>query len=234
MKSLVIFPTYNEAENIGDIVARVREVVPEAQILVVDDNSPDGTARIVENLQRSDEKVNLMVRPGKQGLAGAYLAGFQWGLARGFDAIVEMDADFSHRPEDLPRLLDALKTNDVAVGCRYMRGGGTVGWSWLRQGISRGGNLYAQGILRLPYLDLTGGFNAWRRAVLETIDLASIHSRGYAFQVEMKYRAHRKGFRIAEIPILFENRRRGISKMTGKIVWEAAYRVLQMRGQAPA
>jgi len=224
---LIIIPTYNEAENIGELLSILRRSYPEANILVVDDNSPDKTSERVQNTGM--KHIHLLTRPQKRGLSGAYLAGFQWALERNYDPILQMDADFSHNPKDVCRLLETLKSTDVAVGCRYIEGGSTVGWSTLRRSISRGGNFYARWILGLPYFDLTSGFNAWRRCVLEKIDLSSIRSRGYAFQVELKYRAAQNGFRIHEIPIQFEDRRRGKSKMHGRIVWEAAFRVFQMR-----
>ena len=228
-RALVIVPTYNEAENIEALIDGVRLSTSHIEVLVVDDNSPDGTARIVERVGKRDPLVHLLKRQQKDGLAAAYLAGFSWGLSRGYDRLLQMDADHSHSPKDVPRLLKMLETKDVAVGCRYMEGGGTIGWSALRKLISRGGNAYAQTVLAMPYQDLTGGFNGWRRNVLERIELDSIRSRGYAFQVEMKYRAHKKGFLIGEVPILFSNRKFGHSKMSGDIVWEAAFRVIQLR-----
>jgi dolichol-phosphate mannosyltransferase len=228
-KTLVIVPTYNEVENIGPLLTAITNAVDGVDILVVDDNSPDGTERVVKQFMRHGERVHLLSRPKKDGLAAAYCAGFRWGLARDYDYFIEMDADFSHPPSDLNRHLEALKTNDVVIGCRYMSGGGTSGWSVIRESISRGGNFYAQTVLNLPYRDLTGGFNAWRRKVLETIKIDDIRSKGYAFQVELKCRSHKAGFKIQEIPIQFENRKYGNSKMSGSIVWEAAFRVLQMR-----
>lgn len=225
----MVVPTYNEALNIHRILFALTRDVEGIDILVVDDNSPDGTAEIVERFMKLHGQVHLLSRPKKDGLAGAYLAGFQWGLDKGYDYFIEMDADFSHQPSDVNRFLFELKTNDVVVGCRYIEGGGIHGWGWVRQFISRGGNFYAQNVLGLPYRDLTGGFNGWRREVLEAIDIQSIRSKGYAFQVELKCRAHRKQFKLKEIPIRFNNREFGKSKMTMKIVGEAAFRVLQMR-----
>lgn len=227
--ALVIVPTYNESENISNLLNQLTKHVGGFDVLVVDDNSPDGTKDFVLRFMKHEPQVHLLVRPKKEGLGSAYIAGFRWGLERGYKILIEMDADFSHTPADVPRLIEALKTADVAVGCRYGTGGGISGWSLLRQAISRGGNLYAQRILRLPVLDLTGGFNAWKREVLEKINIDSVKSKGYAFQVELKYRAHRNGFKIAEIPIHFENRKLGKSKMSGNIVWEAAFRVLEMK-----
>lgn len=225
----MIVPTYNEAENINRLLFALTRDVEGIDILVVDDSSPDGTADIARRFSKLNERVHLLTRPVKDGLAGAYLAGFRWGLDRGYKFLIEMDADFSHQPADLTRFLIELQKHDVVVGCRYIDGGGIHGWSFVRQFISRGGNIYAQQVLRLPYKDLTGGFNGWRREVLEAIDFETIHSKGYAFQVELKNRAHRKGFSLKEIPIHFHNRQYGKSKMTMKIVGEAAFRVLQMR-----
>jgi len=227
--ALVIIPTYNEAENISELMDQVLAAAPLVHILVVDDNSPDGTGKIVTRRAHGDGRIHLLHREKKNGLAAAYQAGFKWGLGEDYQYFLQMDADFSHSPLDVPRMLSRLEGNDAVVGCRYVDGGSTAGWSWLRQGISRGGNTYAQFILGMPYKDLTGGFNAWRRKVLETIHPETIRSRGYAFQVEMKYRAHSKKFSIRELPIHFENRKYGKSKMSGKIVWEAAFRVLQMK-----
>lgn len=228
-KTLVIVPTYNESENIVSLLESLRKSAPEVDILVVDDTSPDGTFRIVQDLQKSHPTIHLLIRSEKQGLAAAYVAGFRWGLERDYQQLIQMDADFSHAPQDVPRIAAALANNDVVSGSRYTAGGSVGGWGWLRQVISRGGNWYARGILRLGFSDLTGGFNGWRREVLERIDIGTLRSRGYAFQVELKYRAHRAGFQLAEIPIRFENRRLGKSKMSGSIVWEAALRVWQMR-----
>lgn len=227
--ALVVVPTYNESENINQLLFQLTREVSDIDVLVVDDSSPDGTAEIVKRFMRHEPRVHLLSRPKKDGLAGAYIAGFGWGLERGYRFVVEMDADFSHQPTDVPRLLEALQTHDAAIGCRYKEGGRISGWSFLRQFISRGGNIYAQTILGLKVKDLTGGFNAWRREVLEKIGIHNIRSRGYAFQVELKTRAHKAGFQLTEIPIHFENRRLGKSKMSGSIVWEAAFRVLQLR-----
>jgi dolichol-phosphate mannosyltransferase len=233
-KTLIVCPTYNEAENIGSLMRDLMalEIDPalgSLDLLVVDDTSPDGTADLVARRARQDDRVHLLLRTKKEGLSAAYLAGFRWGMERGYDQFIQMDADFSHRPSDVPRFMKALETADVAIGCRYIEGGGIEGWGLMRNLISRGGNTYARRLLHLPYKDVTGGFNAWRREVLEDISLHSLRSRGYAYQVEMKYRAHRRGARITELPIHFENRRLGQSKMAGWIIWEAAVRVLEMR-----
>lgn len=228
-KAIVVIPTYNEAENIAPFIARVLDSA-RASILVVDDASPDGTAAIVRGLQASYPHIHLLERSGKQGLATAYIAGFGWALERGFETIVQMDADFSHNPIYLPKMLAALENADVVTGTRYAPGGSTEGWGWLRTVISRGGNFYARTALGAKHSDLTGGFNLWRANVLKKIQYQTIRSRGYAFQVELKYRTMCCGFRIQEFPIHFENRRLGKSKMSGSIVWEAAFRVAALRG----
>lgn len=236
MRSLVIIPTYNERENIGPIVTEVMQTVQgkhDVSILVVDDNSPDGTADVVRSLQSTAEfgsRVNLLSRPGKQGLGRAYLAGFDWGLERGFDVLVEMDADFSHRPVDLVKLLDAMVAGtEFAIGSRYVAGGGTRNWGLFRKLISRGGGLYSRIILGHPLNDWTGGFNAWTAKVLRGIGLERVKSEGYSFQIELKYRSMEAGFKGLEVPILFEDRRVGASKMSAKIVFEAFGRVWGLR-----
>ncbi|HRO68600.1 MAG TPA: polyprenol monophosphomannose synthase, partial [Pseudobdellovibrionaceae bacterium] len=199
------------------------------EILVVDDNSPDGTASVVIEMMNKDPRLHLLSRPGKQGLGKAYLAGFDWGLTRGYEALIEMDADFSHRPQDLPALIDGLNEADFAVGSRYVAGGGTVNWGILRKLISRGGGIYSRMILGYPLNDWTGGFNAWKRQVLEGIGLNTVMSNGYSFQIELKYKALKRKFRGVEVPILFEDRRVGQSKKSFKIVIEAFYRVWLLR-----
>lgn len=230
MKTLVVIPTYNEIENIVNIVPAVFQRASEVHVLVVDDNSPDGTADAVRKMQQPfSGRLHLLSRPGKQGLGKAYLAGFAWGLENGYEAIVEMDADFSHRPEDLPPLLLKLQTNDFAVGSRYVHGGRTVNWGLMRKIISRGGGIYSRLILGFPLNDWTGGFNAWKKNVLIGIDLSSVKSNGYSFQIELKYKALKNGFTGAESPIVFEDRRVGQSKMSLRIVIEAFYRVWLLR-----
>lgn len=229
MKTLVIVPTYNEKENVQTIVPAILAQNLCVEILVVDDNSPDGTGAIVREMQKNIPQLHLLSRPGKQGLGKAYIAGFRWGIDQGFEALVEMDADFSHRPEDLGPLINKLKTNDFAVGSRYVAGGRTVNWGLLRKIISRGGGIYSRLILGFPLNDWTGGFNAWKKEVLHGIDLATVVSNGYSFQIELKYKAMKKGFKGAESPIVFEDRRVGQSKMSLKIVLEAFYRVWLMR-----
>ncbi len=229
MKTLIVIPTYNERENIQALLPAVFSISPGVEILVVDDNSPDGTGAIVREMQKNEPKLHLLSRPGKQGLGKAYIAGFRWGMDHGFEVITEMDADFSHRPQDLPALLDKLKSNDFAVGSRYIEGGSTVNWGLMRKIISRGGGIYSRLILGFPLNDWTGGFNAWKREVLQAIDLSTVESNGYSFQIELKYKALKKGFKGAESPIIFEDRRVGQSKMSLKIVIEAFYRVWLLR-----
>lgn len=229
MKSLVVIPTYNEAENIIPLLKALEVTAPQVDILVVDDSSPDGTGRLVSQWAKSSDRVHLITRQKKDGLAGAYFAGFAWALERHYDAIVQMDADHSHSPNDVPKFLDLLQTHDVVFGSRYTEGGGTSGWSVVRQLISRSGNIYARALLQMPYNDLTGGFNGWRTKVLESIDLSTIYSKGYAYQIELKYRAKKQGFRLAELPIHFANRKYGTSKMSGAIIFEAALAVLALR-----
>lgn len=229
MRVLVIIPTYNERENVTDITQAVLKVAPDVNVLVVDDNSPDGTGAVVAELMRAEQRLHLLSRPGKQGLGRAYLAGFEWALVNGYDGIVEMDADFSHRPQDLVKILSALQDSDFVVGSRYCAGGSTVNWGLLRKIISRGGSLYSRFILGFPLLDWTGGFNGWRRATIEAISYKEVMSEGYSFQIELKYRSLRSGFKGREVPIVFEERRVGKSKMSLKIVMEAFYRVWLMR-----
>ena len=228
-KTLVVIPTYNEIENIEAILKAVLTAAPTVDILVADDNSPDGTGAAVEALQKTNPRILLLKRAGKEGLAAAYLAAFRWGMNQGYEWLIQMDADFSHYPTDVPRMIEALHNNDLVIASRYTKGGFTSGWSALRKFISRGGNVYASTILRTPVKDMTGGFNAWRASLLEKIKFETVRSRGYSYQVEMKYRALKAGARITEIPIHFRNRTLGQSKMSGSIVGEAAYRVLQLR-----
>jgi dolichol-phosphate mannosyltransferase len=226
----VILPTYNEAENLERLVAAIRDRLPEvSRVLVVDDNSPDGTGEIADRLAAEHPNVEVLHRARKQGLGPAYIAGFGQALAGGAELIVEMDADFSHDPAYLPQLLRAAEDADLVIGSRYVPGGGVTEWGPLRRFISRGGSAYARTALGLDVRDLTGGFKVIRREVLETIDLDAIDSLGYAFQVEVTYRAIRAGFRVVEIPIVFRDRREGSSKMTKAIVAEAMWRVPAMR-----
>jgi dolichol-phosphate mannosyltransferase len=222
---LVIIPTYQERENIERIVSRVRTSVPQADVLVVDDGSPDGTGKIADTLADDDVRVHVLHRPGKAGLGAAYIAGFDWGLARGYDVLVEMDADGSHAPEQLPRLLGALDHADLVLGTRWMAGGAVVNWPRRREVLSRGGNLYVRLALGIDLRDATGGYRAYRRTVLEGIDYSGVASQGYCFQVDLARRALTAGFRVAEVPITFVERERGESKMSGAIVREAFWRV---------
>lgn len=229
LKTVVIIPTYNERENIEQIVPVVFAQCPWVDILVVDDSSPDKTADVVKQLSSSYPQLHLLLRKGKEGLGRAYLAGFAWALEQGYEAIVEMDADFSHRPEDLVNLLNELSNYDCVLGSRWVPGGSTVNWGWLRQFISRGGSFYARAILHFPLRDWTGGFNAWKANVLRELNLETIESEGYSFQIELKYRALKRGFKCKEVPIVFEDRRVGQSKMSLKIVIEALFRVWKIR-----
>ncbi|RYZ68871.1 MAG: polyprenol monophosphomannose synthase [Proteobacteria bacterium] len=233
MKTVVCIPTYNEKENVEPITLAVLAATgSDTHVLVIDDNSPDGTGEIVRGLiakQGEAPRMHLLSRPGKQGLGRAYIAGFKWALDHGYDVIVEMDADFSHRPEDLVKILAAVQSKDFAVGSRYVPNGSTVNWGLLRKIISKGGSLYTRLILGYPLADWTGGFNAWKSKVLKGIDLDQVLSNGYSFQIELKYRALKHGFDGIEVPIVFEDRRVGKSKMSMKIVLEAFTRVWAMR-----
>ncbi|GAA2627630.1 polyprenol monophosphomannose synthase [Dactylosporangium fulvum] len=222
---LVIIPTYNEADNIRLIVDRVRKATPAVDILIADDNSPDGTGAVADELAAADPAVHVLHRPGKQGLGAAYIAGFAWGAEHGYDAVVEMDADGSHAPEELPRLLDQLADNDVVLGSRYVPDGKTVNWPVHRQAISRSGNLYVRMALGMPLRDATGGYRAYRTPILDKIDVDSVSSQGYCFQVDLAWRAYKDGYRVAEVPITFTERERGKSKMSSSIVREALWRV---------
>lgn len=238
MMPLVVIPTYNESLNIENIIRMIFSSAGNAlnlHILVVDDHSPDGTAAIVEQLVEKEfsRTLFLIQRPHKSGLGTAYLDGFRWGLGRGYDVFAEMDADFSHHPRYLAGMLTRTETHDFIIGSRYVENGGVKGWGPVRRFISKFGSLYAKMILNLPIQDLTGGFNVWKKEVLEKIDLKTVRSEGYAFQIELKYRAWRHGFRYLEYPILFEDRLQGQSKMSGNIVLEAIYRVWQLRWSRP-
>jgi dolichol-phosphate mannosyltransferase len=226
----LVLPTYNEAENIERLVAAVLPKLPDdARILVVDDGSPDGTGRIADRLAAGDERIEVLHRTQKEGLGPAYIAGFRKALEEGAGLILEMDADFSHDPAYLPRLLEASRRADLVIGSRYVAGGGVANWGPLRRGISRGGSAYARLVLGVKVRDLTGGFKCFRREVLEAIDLDSVDARGYAFQVEMTYRALQAGFRVVEVPIVFRDRHAGSSKMDSSIVVEAIWRVPRLR-----
>lgn len=229
---LVIIPTYDEAENLPRIVPRVLKQDPRIDVLVVDDASPDGTGAIADELAASNERVHVLHRAGKEGLGRAYLAGFRHGLAGDYDVLFEMDADFSHPPEALPELLEAFAEADVVLGSRYVDGRVTVvNWPMSRLLISYFGSRYARIITGMPVRDATGGFNGWRRDVLAKVELDRVQSNGYAFQIELKYRAWRAGFRLVEKPILFTERGSGESKMSKRIVREAVWRVWWLRIQ---
>jgi dolichol-phosphate mannosyltransferase len=227
----LVLPTYNEAENLEAVVRAIRDRLPRPRrVLVVDDASPDGTGRIADRLATAHDDVEVMHRPHKDGIGPAYVAGFGLALERGAGLVAQMDADLSHDPADLPRLIAATEDADLALGSRYVSGGGVADWGPVRRLISRGGSAYARAVLGLDVRDLTGGFKVFRRVVLERIEPETIASHGYAFQVETTYRALRAGFRVVEVPITFSDRRVGESKMTGSIVLEAALRVPMMRG----
>jgi dolichol-phosphate mannosyltransferase len=223
----VIIPTYDERENIELIVERVFSSVPRAHVLVVDDGSPDGTGKVADAMAEADERVHVMHRTIKNGLGAAYIAGFGWGLAEGYDVLVEMDADGSHAPEQLHRLLGALDSADVVLGSRWVPGGSVVNWPRRRKLLSLGGNLYTRMALGIQLKDATGGYRAYKRTVLESIDYAGVASQGYCFQVDLTRRALEGGFRVIEVPITFVERERGESKMSGEIVREAFWRVTQ-------
>jgi dolichol-phosphate mannosyltransferase len=226
-RTLIVVPTYNEAENLASIVRRLRVAVPAAEVLVVDDASPDGTGALADRLAAADDAVHVLHRPGKDGLGGAYTAGFGWARERGFDAVVEMDADGSHAPEELHRLLEAARHADVVLGSRWVRGARVVNWPWHRLLLSRLGNLYTRVALGLRVSDATGGFRVYRLPVLDTLDVPSVASQGYSFQVELAWRAHQAGLRVVEVPITFAERERGASKMSPAIIGEAFWRVTQ-------
>ncbi|MFL5972097.1 MAG: polyprenol monophosphomannose synthase [Gaiellaceae bacterium] len=227
---VVCLPTYNERENLEAMVSALGDVLPgDGRILVIDDNSPDGTGVIADRLAAERDDVDVLHRPRKEGLGPAYLDGFRRALTSGADLVVEMDCDFSHDPNDVPRLVAAAEDADVVLGSRYVPGGGTRNWGLVRRLISRGGSLYAQILLGLRIRDLTGGFKVYRRVVLETINLDAIDSRGYAFQIEGTYRALRAGFRVVEVPIVFADREVGGSKMSRSIVLEAIWKVPALR-----
>ncbi len=229
MKALVIIPTYNEIENIERIIKAALAQAPELEVLVMDDSSPDGTAGIVKGLMPSEARLHLIERPGKLGLGSAYVTGFKYALEHGYDYILEMDADFSHNPEDLSRLLETARHRDLVIGSRYCNGVNIVNWPFKRLLISYFASKYVRVITGMPVKDPTGGFKCFNRKVLEAIDLDRILSDGYAFQIEMNFRAWVKGFSIKEIPIVFTERLNGVSKMSRHIVWEAAWMVWRLQ-----
>ena len=228
-RACVVLPTYNERDNLPEIVPRILAAAPEVDVLIVDDSSPDGTGALADALAAASPRVRVLHRPRKEGLGRAYLAGFAQALAAGYGRVLEMDADFSHDPDRLPALLAASRDADVVLGSRYVAGGGTVNWGLLRRLLSRGGSLYARTILGLPIRDLTGGFKCFQRRALEGLDLASVRSSGYSFQIELTYRAVRRGFKVVEVPISFHDRRVGKSKMSRRIFAEALFMVWKIR-----
>lgn len=225
MKILIIIPTYNEKENIEKLLGRLLNLRPDIEMLVVDDTSPDGTGQLVENLTKQYPRIHILHRPQKQGIGRAYIAGFKWGLAHGYDSLIEMDADLSHRPRYIPKFIEKLQTHDVVIGSRWIPGGGIGNWKLWRVLLSRFANIYSGLVLGFSVKDLTGGFTGYRRQVLEQIDLDGIHSDGYCFQIEMKYRCFKKGFRLIETPIQFPDRKAGKSKISRRIVFEALFMV---------
>ena len=229
MKTLIISPTYNERKNIQLLVKKVLDPNPDYHLLVVDDNSPDGTAELVKDLQKSYSNLHLEVRQGKAGLGTAYLFGFKWALENGYEAIVQMDADLSHDPNDVPRLVSELKDNDLVIGSRYVEGVSVVNWPIRRLILSYGANMYSRTITGMPINDGTGGFKAWRKDLLEKIDLDDVRSQGYSFQIEMNFRAWRKEARIKEMAIIFVDRTIGESKMSKAIMYEAIWMVWRLR-----
>lgn len=229
MRSIVCIPTYNERENILRMIDAVHAVVPDTHVLVIDDGSPDGTSQLVHERRAQDERVHLITRSGKLGLGTAYCAGFAYALDQGFDVILQMDADFSHDPKDLLRLLDEIATHDLVIGSRYIQGVNVINWPMSRLLLSWFANLYTRVITGMPVADATGGFKCFRRGVLEKIDLTKIRSNGYAFQIEMNYKAWRSGARVHEIPIIFMDRVHGVSKMSKNIVYEAAFLVWKLK-----
>ncbi|MEO3784253.1 polyprenol monophosphomannose synthase [Actinocorallia sp. B10E7] len=222
---VVIIPTFNERQNLPLVVSRVRAAAPSAEVLVVDDNSPDGTGKLADELAASDERVHVLHRTAKNGLGAAYLAGFAWALDRGFDVMVEMDADGSHQPEQLPSLLSALTGADLVIGARWVPGGRVENWPRHREALSRGANVYARLMLGIPLHDATGGYRAFRRETLEKLDLQGVDSRGYCFQIDLALRSLRAGLRVVEVPITFVERMHGSSKMSQDVIVESMIRV---------
>ena len=237
---LVIIPTYNESESLPGVLERLRRAVPDAHVLVADDNSPDGTGALADALAAKDDHIHVLHRAGKEGLGKAYLAGFAWALERGYDVIVEMDADGSHRPEELPRLLAQIPHADVVLGSRWVPGGAVVNWPASRRVLSQGGSLYTRLALGIPTRDATGGYRAYRATALRELDLETVESNGYCFQIDLLWRALQRGLVVREVPITFVEREAGTSKMSGRIVrealvnvgrWGAAYRWGQVSGR---
>jgi dolichol-phosphate mannosyltransferase len=229
MKLLIVIPTYNEIENIDALLSSIIVTAPEAHILVIDDNSPDGTAAVVERIAEHTPSLHILKRGGKQGGASAFLEGFAWGINNGHDILLAMDADFSHDPKYIPQMLKEIETADMVIGSRNVPGGGIENRSLIRNILTKGGSIYCQTILKCPIKDFTGGYNMWRKTTLEKIGLDSVVSRGYSFQIEMKYKAYRKQCRIVEIPIIFPDRKKGQSKMSGSFLFKALGDVWKIR-----
>jgi dolichol-phosphate mannosyltransferase len=228
-RTLVVIPTYNESDNIARLIPRVLEQDPSIDVLVVDDSSPDGTGTLVRGMQHGQPRLHLVEREGKLGLGTAYVAGFRFALARGYDFIFEMDADFSHNPKEIPRFLERIREHDLVIGSRYANGVRVLNWPMQRLLLSYSANVYTRLITGLPLSDATGGFKCFRREVLQAIDLDRIRSNGYAFQIEMSYKAWKKGFRLVETPIVFLDRRSGASKMSKGIIYEAFFMLWKLR-----
>ncbi len=231
-KILVVTPTYNEAENIVQFIHDVLEKDPRLDILIVDDNSPDGTASMVKELQKTNSHILLLERPGKMGLGTAYVAGFKFALEKGYDAVFEMDADFSHDPKEIPAMLEMINTCDLVIGSRYVGGVRVLNWPIRRLMLSYGASIYTRFVTGLPVKDTTAGFKCFRRKVLESINLDNVHSNGYAFQIEMSFKTWKKGYSLCEHPIIFMDRRSGVSKMSKKIVYEAVLMVWKLKFQS--
>ena len=229
MKTIIIIPTYNELENLRPLLTEIFSYAPETDVLIVDDNSPDGTGQLADEIHNENPRVSVLHRSGKLGLGTAYIAGFTYAIEHNYDAVFEMDADFSHEPRYLPDFLNAIEHADLVIGSRYVKGGSTPNWTLVRRFISGGGNIFARVLLGLPVHDCTAGYRLYRRRVLEELDLQTVQSQGYAFQIEMAYRAVQQGFKIVETPIVFLDRRVGKSKMSRKIVLEGFTYVLRTR-----
>jgi dolichol-phosphate mannosyltransferase len=228
-KSIIVIPTYNEVENISKLIDTIFNIKSDIDILIVDDNSPDGTAEVVSKMMNKDSRIHLIKRPGKMGLGTAYCDGFKYALEKGFDYIFEMDADFSHNPEDIPRFLEEIHNYDLVIGSRYVSGVNVVNWPLKRLILSYGANLYTRIITGMPVHDATGGFKCFRAEALKKIDLSKIKSNGYGFQIEMNFRLWKSGARLKEIPIIFIDRRSGVSKMNKKIIYEAIFLVWKLK-----
>jgi dolichol-phosphate mannosyltransferase len=228
-RAIVVIPTYNERDNIGPLIEALGRLLPDLHVLVIDDHSPDGTAEVVRSMARRDDRIHLVEREGKLGLGTAYCVGFQWALEREYAIICQMDADFSHSPEDLPRLIAQLDNADLVIGSRYVSGVNVVNWPMRRLLLSYAANFYTRHVTGMPIRDATGGFKAFRAELLRQIDLGAIHSNGYAFQIEMNFRAWRLGARIEEVSIVFVDRTNGVSKMSRSIIYEAAWIVWKLK-----